>query len=92
MASIQYEFDKWRSYQWKSQTRSYWAVLQQNLFGQWCIVCSWRGRYNHRGNSKTYLLNDISEAETKLKQIIKRRKAHGYEFINEEIVAQTDKK
>ena len=84
MSSIQFEFDKWEYYHWQSETRSYWAVLQQNLFGQWCIVCCWKGRYSRIGNSKTYLLSDISEAQGKIKQIMKRRLAHGYEFIPEE--------
>ena len=76
-----YQFYLWLTYEWESDTRYYRAQLQQDLFGHWCIVCSWGGLHNRFGNSKTYYVEDMADADRKLQQIAKRRISHGYRIL-----------
>lgn len=82
MRGITYDYDKWQTWEWESQTRYYCAQLQQDIFGHWCIVCCWGGRFNRLGNRKTLYIDNLDEVEQTIQQIAKRRESRGYRPLN----------
>jgi len=82
MNLITYDLHLWRTWRWESETRYYLVQLKQDLFGQWCLLCSWGGRLNRHGNSQTRYLNSREEADTILQSIGKRREGRGYLLKN----------
>ena len=81
MSGISYDVEQWQTWEWRSERRYYCVRLQQNLWGDWCLVCCWGGRYNRLGNCKTYYIEDMADADRQLQQIAKRRERRGYRFL-----------
>ena len=81
MSGVSYDIDQWQTWAWESDQRYYCVRLQQNLFGDWCLVCSWGGRFNRLGNSKTYEVADRVDAVRQLRRIDKRRQRRGYQLL-----------
>ena len=75
---IVYDLERWRTYEWESETRYYRAQIKQTLFGDWCVVCTWGGRNNRLGSGKTLYAASLDEAKEMVRAIAKRRQRRGY--------------
>lgn len=58
--------------------RYYTAIVQQNLFSQWEVFCSWGGIGSRRGNSKVFPAASLGDAQEKLCQLANRRRQRHY--------------
>jgi predicted DNA-binding WGR domain protein len=58
--------------------RYYTAMVQQNLFNEWEVFCSWGGIGSRRGNSKVFPAIDLGDAQEKLRQLANRRRQRHY--------------
>jgi predicted DNA-binding WGR domain protein len=74
-----YDTDLWQTWEWASETRYYCVHLQQDLFGDWHLLCCWGGLYNRLGNCKTLYLDSVEQAPTILQAIHQRREKRGYQ-------------
>lgn len=64
-----------------SPDRTYTAVLQQDLLGDWTITQSWGGKFNRRGGGLIRLVDDFSAGLAMLQTIAKQRHRHGYHLL-----------
>jgi hypothetical protein len=62
--------------------RYYTALVQQNLFNEWEMFCSWGGIGSRRGNSKVFPAIDLGDAQEKLRQLANRRRQRHYFQVN----------
>ena len=67
----------------ETNKRYYLINLTKDLFDQWCIICSWGSKFSKIGNQQTHLVNDELSGQKLIEKIIKIRKNHGYEIIEE---------
>jgi hypothetical protein len=64
-----------------SPERTYSAVLQQDLLGDWTVTQSWGGKFNRRGGGQIRLVDDFPAGLSMLQAIAKQRHRHGYHLI-----------
>jgi len=78
-----------KAIQWiHHRKRKYYAVLVcRDLLGDWVLIREreWGSLDSKRGGQKTELLGSEDEAVSKLKDISKRRLAHGYSRVGDPI-------
>jgi predicted DNA-binding WGR domain protein len=58
--------------------RYYQADLVEDLFGGWSVVTAWGGLMSQRGQIRTAWVATREQAEKRLEEIEKRRRARGY--------------
>ena len=67
----------------ETNKRYYLINLTKDLFDQWCVVCAWGSKFSKIGNQQTHLVNDEISGHSLIKKIIKTRKNHGYQIIED---------
>lgn len=67
-------------YRWSSTHKYYHLYIQQTLFGNTDIVCSWGSFYNNLGNFKIITCDSTEALDHTFKAILQRRKSRGYEL------------
>ncbi len=64
-----------------SPDRTYTAVLQQDLLGDWTITQSWGGKFNRRGGGQIRLVDNFPAGLSMLQTIAKQRHRRGYHLL-----------
>ena len=67
----------------ETDKRYYSIELIQDLLDDWCVVCSWGSKFSKIGNQQTHLVNDKISGQSLIAKIIKTRKSHGYQIIED---------
>jgi len=63
---------------WASATRYYKASAQQDLFGDWELLCIWGGLGSRRGGYRTYPMRGQEQALQALQREARKRARRGY--------------
>jgi predicted DNA-binding WGR domain protein len=66
---------------WETDTKFYTARLQQDLFGGLSIIVCWGSHFSRQGGGKYIYCEDGKAARKTLRQLAKRRRRHGYQFV-----------
>jgi hypothetical protein len=69
---------------WETDTKFYTARLQKDLFGGLSIIVCWGSHFSRQGGGKNIYCEDGKAARNTLRQIAKRRRQHGYQFVGSE--------
>lgn len=72
LRSIDPDRNRWRAYE---------IDLQPTLFGEVSLVTRW-GRIGTRGQTNVYHFPTHAEALRKVRDLIRRRRRHGYELVS----------
>lgn len=84
MTTSHYDLYRWQRQVWTSDTRVYIIELKQNLFGDWILVCAWRGKGQRGGQSQTRYAASYEAALDWLAHAERRRRARGYQLQTSE--------
>ena len=60
--------------------RFYHLTWQPTLFGEWALVRTW-GRQGQPGTSRATFYPDRDGAQAEIRQVVRRRLAHGYRVV-----------
>ena len=75
---MQYQLEQWQYQAWEKAERRYWIILQQNLFGQWLVLCRWGVTDSKRGGQLERLCDSYEAGLHLVQSAEKRRKQRGY--------------
>ena len=70
--------DPMQKYRFQTLSRYYTIQMQQDLFGCLVVVCCWGSKFSKQGGCKTIPAETEEGADKIIRQITKRREAHGY--------------
>ena len=79
---MDYFIHLWQLKIWHSNTRYYRAEIKQDIFGQWILECQWSGLWQKGGRNIIKVLSSYEEGQNAMKDIEKKRQAHGYFEVN----------
>jgi predicted DNA-binding WGR domain protein len=68
----------WTIRRWTCQNKYYLTYLSQDLFNNWVLVRVWGDQNSKRGNKKTEIYDNYSDALKQIKAIAALRKKHKY--------------
>lgn len=77
-----YTIEQWSEAHWKSETRFYSAIIQQDLFANWMVTRQWGGRNNNLHGQKSDYVASPREATKRLNEIAKIRLKKGYRLCS----------
>lgn len=76
------KLSQWKSREWETENRLYHAEITQDLFGDWIVMRSWRGKEKKGGGQKTNWCETYDQAHSLFDQIEKRRLKRGYHEVH----------
>ncbi len=74
-------FAHWKTRRWIKENRHYTAYLQQDLFGDWCVIKAWGSTLSHHGRRQIVSVASYEQGLQLLDVIADRRRKHLYREI-----------
>ena len=65
--------------EWTKEDKFYYVTINNNLYGEICVLRAWGSTRNKRGGKKIHYFATEEEVELLLKKITSRRKYRGYQ-------------